>query len=107
MEREQERKTRAAELNHRVDHHLRKVIPYKEYVACKAAEGKALTTSKPILEDEENWNDELPLPPHETLPGARPVLLSEEYEWKLMVNQDPCLGSVCWRFWTWNNGSDS
>ena len=74
------RKTRAAELNHRADYHPRKVISYKEYAACKATEGKALTTSKPTLEDEENWDEELPLPPHETPPGVRPVLPSQEDE---------------------------
>ena len=46
------------------------MIPYKEYVACKAAEVKASTTSKPTLEDKENWDEEPPLPPHETLPHA-------------------------------------
>ena len=63
-------------------------------MAHKAAEVKALTTCKPTLEDEENWDEELPLPPRETLPGAKPVLQSQEDEWKLMVNQDPCSGSV-------------
>ena len=38
------------------------MIPYKEYVARKATEVKALTTSKPTLEDEENWDEGLPLP---------------------------------------------
>ena len=45
---------RAAELNYRVDHFPRKVIPYKEYVARKAVEEKALTASKLTLEDEKN-----------------------------------------------------
>ena len=70
------------------------MIPYKKYAAHKAAEGKALTTCKPTLEDVENWDEELPLPPHETLPGAKSVLPSQEDEWKLMVNQDPCSRSV-------------
>ena len=70
------------------------MIPYKEYAAHRAAEAKALTTSKPTLEDEENWDEELPLPPCETLPGDKPVLQSQEDEWKLMVNQDPHSGSV-------------
>ena len=78
----------AAELNHRVDHHPKKVIPYKEYVAHKADEEKALTASKLTLEDKENWDEEPPLPPQETPPGARPVLPSQENEWKLMVDQD-------------------
>ena len=55
MELEQEGKTRTAESNNRADHHPRKVIPYKEYAAHQAAKGMALTTSKPTLEDEENW----------------------------------------------------
>ena len=94
MEHEWERKTRAAESNHRADHHPRKVIPYKEYVAHKAAERKALTTSKPTLEDKENWDEEPPLPPWETPPGVRPMQPSQEDEWKLIVDQDPCSRSV-------------
>ena len=70
------------------------MIPYKEYVACKAAEAKASTMSKPTLEDEENWDEEPPLPPHETPPGAKPVLQFQEDKWKLMVNQDLYSGSV-------------
>ena len=61
-------------------------------MACKAAEGKALTTSKPTLEDKENWDEELPLPPQETPPGVRPMQPYKEDEW--MVDQDPRLGSV-------------
>ena len=72
------------------------MIPYKEYAARKAAEVKASTTSKPTLEDKEKWDEEPPLPPHETLPGAKPVLPYQEDEWKLMVNQDPCSRSVAW-----------
>ena len=63
-------------------------------MACKAAEEKALTASKPTLEDEENWDEDPPLPPWETLVGARPILPSQEDKWKLMVNQDPHSGSV-------------
>ena len=70
------------------------MIPYKEYAAHKAAEVKALITSKPTLEDEENWDEELSLPPHETPPGAKPVLQSQKDEWKLMVNQAPHSKSV-------------
>ena len=81
-------------MNSRADHHPRKVIPYKEYAAHKEAEGKALTTSKPTLEDKENWDEELPLPPWETLPGARPMQPSQEDKWKLMVDRDPHSGSV-------------
>ena len=70
------------------------MIPYKAYAACKEAEGRVLTTSKPTLEEEENWDEEPPLPPHETPPGAKPMAPSQEDEWKLMVNQDPHCGSV-------------
>ena len=84
-------KTRTAESNNRTDHHPRKVIPYKEYAACKAAEGKALTNRKPTLEDEEM---PLPPPPNKTPPAAKPVLPSQEDEWKLMVDQDPHSRSV-------------
>ena len=91
---EHERKTRTAELNSRADPHPKKVIPYKEYAACKEAGGRVLTTSKPTLEEEENWDEEPPLPPHEIPPGAKPMVPSQEDEWKLMVNQDPHSGSV-------------
>ena len=70
------------------------MIPYKEYVARKAGEVKASTTSKPTVEGEENCDEELLLPPHETPPGAKPVLQSQEDGWKLMINQDPHSGSV-------------
>ena len=73
-----ERKTRTAESNNKAGHHPRKVIPYKEYVVRKAAEAKALTTSQPTVEDEEDWDKEPPLPPRETLPGAKPELQSQE-----------------------------
>ena len=78
---EWDRKTRTTESHNKADHHPRKVIPYKEYTAHKAAEGMALTTSKQILEDKENWDEEPPLPPHETPPVAKPVLPSQEDEW--------------------------
>ena len=85
-----------AESNNRAGHYPGKVIPYKEYAACKAAEVKPSTTSKPTVEDEEDWDEEPLLPPCETLPGAKPVLQSQEDEWKLMINQDPHSGSVTW-----------
>ena len=44
--------------------------------------------------EEENWDEEPPLPPHETPPGAKSMVPSQEDEWKLMVNQDPPSGSV-------------
>ena len=89
-----ERKTRTAELNCKADPHPKKVIPYKEYAACKEAERRVLTTSKATSGEEENWDQEPPLPPHETPPGAKSMALSQEDEWKLMVDQDPCSGSV-------------
>ena len=89
-----DRKTRTAESSDGAGHHPRKVIPYKEYMACKAAEAKASTTGKPTIEDEEDWDEELPLPPHETPPGANPLQQSQEDEWKLMISQDPHSGSV-------------
>ena len=55
---EHERKTRTAESNSRADPHPKKVTPYKEYAACKEAEGRVSTTSKPTLEEEENWDEE-------------------------------------------------
>ena len=91
---EHERKTRTAESSSRADPHPKKVIPYKEYAARKEAEKRVLTISKPTSGEEENWNEESPLPPHETPPGAKPMAPSQEDKWKLMVNQDPCSGSV-------------
>ena len=83
-----------AESNNRAGHHPRKMIPYKEYAPCKAAEVKPLTTSKPTVEDKEDWDEEPLLPPPETLPGAKPVFQSQEDEWKLMIDQDPHSRSV-------------
>ena len=34
------------------------------------------------------------MPPQETPPGAKSMTPSKEDEWKQMVNQDPCSGSV-------------
>ena len=44
--------------------------------------------------EEENWDEEPPLPPHETPPGAKSMAPSQEDEWKLMVDQDLHSGSV-------------
>ena len=63
-------------------------------MASKAVEEKASTASKLTLEDKENWDEEPPLPPQDSLPGARPRLPSQEDEWKLMVDQDSCSRSV-------------
>ena len=89
-----ERKTRTAESNSRADPHPKKVIPYKGYAVCKEAEGRVSTTSKPTLEEEENWDEEPPLPPCETPPGAKPMAPSQEDKWKLMTDQNPRSGSV-------------
>ena len=62
-------------------------------MAHKAVAGKA-STSKPTLEDKENWDEEPPLPPQEALPAVRPILPSEEDEWRLIVDQDPHYGLV-------------
>ena len=70
------------------------MIPYKEYAACTEAERRVSTTSKPTSGKEENWDEEPSLPPCETPPGAKPMALSQEDEWKLLVNQDPHSGSV-------------
>ena len=91
---EYERKTRAAESNCRDDPHPKKVIPYKEYAAHKEAERRVLTTSKPTSGEEEDWDEEPPLPPCETPPGAKSMAPSQEDEWKLMVDQDPRSGSL-------------
>ena len=63
-------------------------------MAHKAAEEKALTASKPTLDDKENWDEETPLPPWETPPGVRPMLPSQKDKWNLMVDQDPHCGLV-------------
>ena len=84
-----ERKTSTAESNNEAGHHPRKVISYKEYTAHKAAQAKALTTSKPTVENEEDWDEEPLLPPHETLPGAKPELQSQHkhcYELSKYIN---------------------
>ena len=94
MEFEHEGKTGTAESNKRADPHPRKVIFYKEYAACKAVEGKPSMASKPALEGEENWDEEPSLLPHETPPGAKPMVPSQEDEWKSVVDQDPHSGSV-------------
>ena len=77
-----------------VDTQARKVIPYKEYVAQREAERRASPTSKSTSGEEEDWDEEPPLPPQGTPPGARLMAQSQEDEWKLMVNQDPRSGSV-------------
>ena len=65
-------------------------------MACREAEGRGSTTSKSTLGEEENWDEEPQLPPRETPPGAKSMALYQEDEWKVMVDQDPCSGSVAW-----------
>ena len=91
---EHERKTKTAESNSRADPHAKKVIPYKEYAVCREAERRVSTTSKSTWGEEENWDNEPPLPPCETPAGAKSMAPSQEDEWKLMINQDPHSGSV-------------
>ena len=85
---------RTAESNSRADPHTKKVIPYKECTDCREAERRVSTTSKSSSWEEENWDEEPPLPPQETPPGVKSMVPSQEDEWKLMVNQDPHSGSV-------------
>ena len=89
-----EKGTRTAESNSRADPHTRKVIPYKEYTAHREAERRVSTTSKSTLGEEENWDEEPPLLPCETPPGAKSMAPSQEDKWKLMVDQDPHSRSV-------------
>ena len=70
------------------------MIPYKEYTACREAERRVSTTSKSTLGEEENWDEEPPLPPCDTPRGAQSIALSQEDEWKLMVDRDPHSESV-------------
>ena len=67
------------------------MIPYEEYVVCRTAEKKTLTTTQLTSQNEleENWDDELPLSPRGTPPGARSTLPSQEDKWRLMADQDP------------------
>ena len=69
------------------------MIPYKEYAACREAGRRASTVSKSTSGEKEDWDEEPPLPPQETPPGAGSMAWSQEDEWKQMVNQDPCSGS--------------
>ena len=82
------------ESNSTADTHIKKVIPYKEYMAQREDERRASTASKSTSEGEENWDEEPPLPPRETPPGAKSMAPSQEDEWRQMVDQDPCSGSV-------------
>ena len=58
-----EKREQTTESNSRADPHTKKVIIYKEYTACREAERRVLTASKSTLEEEENWDEEPPLPP--------------------------------------------
>ena len=57
---------RTTELNSTADTHTKKVIPYKEYTAQREAERRASTASKSTSGEEQNWDEEPPLPPGET-----------------------------------------
>ena len=85
---------RTAESNSTADIHTERVIPYKEYTAHREDERRGSTTSKSTLREEENWDKEPQQPPQETPPGAKSMALSQEDEWKQMVDQDPRSGSV-------------
>ena len=65
MECEHERKSKAAELNHRANDCPRRVIPFEEYVAHREAGKKALTAAKStsLGEPVVNWDDEPLCPP--------------------------------------------
>ena len=63
-------------------------------MAQREVKRRASTASKSASGEEEDWDEEPPLPPQETPPGARSMAPSQEDEWKQMVNQDPRSGSV-------------
>ena len=42
----------------------------------------------------QNWDEEPPLPPQETPPGAKSMALFQEDKWRQMTDQDPHSGSV-------------
>ena len=69
------------------------MISFKEYKAQKEAEQKDLTADKSTPE-EEDWDADPPLPPWETPPGAGSMVLSQEDEWKWMIDQDSHSGSI-------------
>ena len=89
-----DKENQTAESNSTANTHTRRVIPYKEYMACREAERRGSTTSKSTLGEEENWDKEPQLSPQETPPGAKSMAQSQEDEWKWMVDQDPHCGSV-------------
>ena len=51
-------------------------------MAHREAERKASTASKSTLGEEENWDEEPPLQPRGTPPGAKSMAPSQEDEWK-------------------------
>ena len=77
-----------------VDVHTKSVISYKEYTAWKEVEQRASAADKSTPGEEEDWDAEPPLPPQETPPGASSMAPSQEDEWKWMIDQDPCSGSI-------------
>ena len=44
--------------------------------------------------DEEDWDAEPSLPSQKTHPGTSSMAPSQEDEWKRMIDQDPCSGSI-------------
>ena len=82
------------ESKHADDVHLKSVISYKEYKARKAVEQGASAADKSTPEEEEDWDAEPSLPPWDPPPGASSMAPSQEDEWKRMISQDPCSGSI-------------
>ena len=70
------------------------MISYNEYKAQKEVEQGALAADKSTPEKEEDWDAEPSLPPQDTPPEASSMAPSQEDEWKQMIDQDPCLGSI-------------
>ena len=70
------------------------MISYKEYKAQKEVEQGALVADKSTPEEEEDWDEEPSLPPQGPSPGASSMALSQEDEWKWMIDQDPCSGLI-------------
>ena len=70
------------------------MISYKEYKAQKEVEQGASAADKSTPGEEEDWDTEPSLPPWETPPGASSMAPSQEDEWKWMIDQNPCSGSI-------------
>ena len=70
------------------------MISYKEYTTQKEVEQRASAADRSTPGEEEDWDEELPLPPQETWPGSSSMAPSQEDEWKQMIDQDPHSGSI-------------